>query len=75
MRRQILTRDDWREYEADKMLYEAYRIRDAVQKTHGMKQLVEMHVEQIRQQRRNPPLADTFPSHASDALTPGASNG
>lgn len=49
--RTVQNREDYREYKADKMLYEAYKTRDQVQATHSMKQLILMWAEWYREQR------------------------
>lgn len=45
------TAEEWRDYEADRLMAKALAIRDEVQKTHSLDKLVEMQVAAIRQER------------------------
>lgn len=45
----ILTPEDYSEYLADKGLYEAYKIRDEVQRTHSIPRLIRMMVDHMKE--------------------------
>jgi len=40
--KQPLTPDDWKDYEADRMLAKVYKMRQELMETHSMKHLIEM---------------------------------
>ena len=46
--RRVNSAEDLRDYEADKLLHTAYKIRDEVQATHSTDKLYQMWIEQER---------------------------